>query len=52
MRLERPERDLISKALTEVSVFITLRVYAHVWDSAEHSSKASAALDAVYVGSS
>ena len=42
----------VSRQMGHASPDITLRVYAHVWDSAQHSSKASAALDAVYTGSS
>ncbi len=43
---------VVSRQMGHASPDITLRVYAHVWDSAQHSSKASAALDAVYAGSS
>lgn len=42
----------VSRQMGHASPDITLRVYAHVWDSVEHSGKASAALDAVYTASS
>ena len=41
----------VSRQMGHASPDITLRVYAHVWDSAEHSSKASNALDAVWTAS-
>ncbi len=41
----------VSRQMGHASPDITLRVYAHVWDSVEHAGKASAALDAVYTAS-
>ena len=37
-----------SRQMGHSSPDITLKVYAHLWDQAEHAGKASAALDAVF----
>jgi len=42
----------VSRQMGHSSPDITLRVYSHLWGAAEHASKASAALDAVYGASS
>jgi integrase len=42
----------VSRQMGHASPDITLKIYSHMWDAAEHSSKASAALDAVYTASS
>jgi integrase len=42
----------VSRSMGHASPDITLKTYSHLWDAAEHASKASAALDAVYTGSS
>ena len=42
----------VSRAMGHASPDITLKTYSHLWDAAEHSSKASAALDALYTASS
>jgi integrase len=42
----------VSRSMGHASPDITLKTYSHLWDAAEHSSKASAALDAVYSASS
>jgi integrase len=42
----------VSRSMGHASPDITLKTYSHLWDAAEHSSKASAALDALYTASS
>ena len=42
----------VSRSMGHASPDITLKTYSHLWGAAEHSSKASAALDAVYSASS
>lgn len=38
----------VSRQMGHSNSHVTLTTYAHLWDAAEHASKASAALDAVY----
>jgi integrase len=42
----------VSRSMGHASPDITLKTYSHLWDAAEHGSKASAALDGVYTASS
>jgi len=42
----------VSRQMGHASPDITLKVYSHLWDAADHASKASAALDAIGSASS
>lgn len=41
----------VSRSMGHASPDITLKTYSHLWDAAEHSSKASATLDAIFLAS-